>query len=288
MEEKPLILVTNDDGFDAPGIAALAEALERIAEVYMVAPDRERSAMAHAGIDRVSHSLNIQERLVAEKISKRVFALNGTPAACVYIALQRRDLLPDLSPELRARQPQLVVSGINAGPNLGDDVNRSGTVAGAREAAFHQVPAIAISLVVEKPRMLDVVKGKLGFPDLKSNFEGAAAYAQELALYLLQEDVGWRTFLNVNVPAGQPNGRAMTVLGPRPGEAPGSSEPPKGLGPGAEIHEKYTTDGAAVFNGGLISVTPLKTDSTNSWVLDELDEKLPSPGPFQSLAGDRS
>ncbi len=275
MEEKPLILVTNDDGYDAPGIKALARAMENIGEVYTVAPDREKSASSHSGIDWQAHSLNIQERLVPEKKDERIFAVNGTPADCVYIALQRRDLLPGLEPDLLARQPQLVASGINPGPNLGDDVIRSGTVGGAWEAAFHQVPAMAISLVVERPRMLDVVKGKLGFPAEQGTFSVAAAYAEELASYLLHTDVGWRTFLNVNVPAGQPNGKAVTVLGPRPGETPGSAEPAKGLGPAAEVHERYTTDGAAVFNWGLISVTPLRTDATASWALAELADTLP-------------
>ena len=80
MEEKPLILVTNDDGYDAPGIKALARAMENIGEVYTVAPDREKSASSHSGIDWQAHSLNIQERLVPEKKDERIFAVNGTPA----------------------------------------------------------------------------------------------------------------------------------------------------------------------------------------------------------------
>ena len=279
MEAKPLILVTNDDGYDAPGIKALARAMEDIGEVYIVAPDLERSAKSHAGMEWISHSMNIKEPLAPERIDEHTFAVNGTPADCVYLALERRDLLCDPPPDLLAQQPKLVVSGINDGPNLGDDVHRSGTVAGAREAAFHGVQAFAMSLVVERPRMLDLFKERLGFPNERRDFSAAADYAHELATYVLRTDIGWRTFLNVNVPAGQPNGSVMTVLGPRPGESQGGAELSKGLGPWVDIHQKYKTDGAAVFLERLISVTPLQTDATNSWVLDKLAKALPHPSP---------
>ena len=124
----PLILVTNDDGVHAPGIRALAAALERAGRGLDVAPDREASASGQ--------SLTLKHPLRAEKVETRVLAVDGTPADCVNLAIVK--LLP--------RRPALVVSGINRGGNLGDDVFYSGTVGGAREATFFGVPAIAVSL----------------------------------------------------------------------------------------------------------------------------------------------
>src|SRR3989441_5907611 len=126
--DKPLLLVTNDDGVHAPGIRALAAALERIGLVHIVAPDREVSACAQ--------SLTLKHPLRAEKLEDRVHAVDGTPADCVNLALVK--LLP--------RRPDLVVAGINRGANLGEDIFYSGTVGGAREGTFFGVPAIAISL----------------------------------------------------------------------------------------------------------------------------------------------
>src|SRR5512135_1780894 len=126
--EDPLILITNDDGVHAPGIRALAEALHAIGEVWVVAPDREVSACAQ--------SLTLTRPLRAEKVEPRVFAVDGTPADCVNLAIVK--LLP--------RRPALVLSGINRGGNLGDDVFYSGTVGGAREGTFFGVPSIAMSL----------------------------------------------------------------------------------------------------------------------------------------------
>jgi 5'-nucleotidase len=117
----PLILVTNDDGVHAPGIKALADALGERGEVYVVAPDREVSACAQ--------SLTLKHPLRVEKVSERIFAVDGTPADCVNLAIVK--VLP--------RRPELVVSGINRGPNLGEDVFYSGTVGGAREGSFFGV-----------------------------------------------------------------------------------------------------------------------------------------------------
>ena len=125
---EPLILVTNDDGVHAPGIRALADALEGLGEVFVVAPDREASASAQ--------SLTLKHPLRAEKIESGTFAVDGTPADCVNLAIVK--LLP--------RRPSLVVSGINRGGNMGDDVFYSGTVGAAREATFFGVHAIAMSL----------------------------------------------------------------------------------------------------------------------------------------------
>src|SRR6185369_11632735 len=124
----PLILVTNDDGVHAPGIKALAAGLASLGTVHVVAPDREVSACAQ--------SLTLKSPLRAERVEDQIFAVDGTPADCVNLALVK--LLP--------RRPDLVVSGINRGANLGEDVFYSGTVGGAREGTFFGIPSIAMSL----------------------------------------------------------------------------------------------------------------------------------------------
>jgi adenine phosphoribosyltransferase/5'/3'-nucleotidase SurE len=127
--DRPLILVSNDDGVNALGNVALRRALARIAEVYTVAPEYEQSAK--------SHSISLHVPLRFRTVEPRVHAVDGTPADCVYVALFMESLLP--------RKPDLVVSGINHGANLGTDVHYSGTVAAAREAALRGIPAIAFS-----------------------------------------------------------------------------------------------------------------------------------------------
>ncbi len=128
MAERPLILITNDDGIEAPGLRALERPLAALGEVWVVAPSRERSTSSH------SMSLMAPVRIVPA--GRRRFSVSGTPADSVFVALF--GLLP--------RPPAIVVSGINRGPNLGTDVIYSGTVAAAREAAMRGVPAIAVSL----------------------------------------------------------------------------------------------------------------------------------------------
>src|SRR6187401_515783 len=177
----PLILVTNDDGVHAPGIKALSSALAALGTVYVVAPDREVSAC--------SQSLTLKHPLRAERVAENVFCVDGTPADCVNLALVK--LLP--------RRPDLVVSGINRGANLGDDVFYSGTVGGAREGTFFGVPSLAISLAVRA----------------EADFTEAAAFATRLARMVLEKGLPEQTLLNVNVPSGRPAGVAVTVQGRR-------------------------------------------------------------------------
>src|SRR5215203_2727021 len=124
------ILVTNDDGIHARGIVALAGALERLGEVFVVAPAHEMSA--------ASHSITLTRPLRIDRIDEHHFAIDGTPTDCVTLAMGH--ILKDL-------RPDIVLSGINRGPNLGDDTTYSGTVAGALEATIHGLPGIAVSLV---------------------------------------------------------------------------------------------------------------------------------------------
>src|SRR6185436_8903357 len=173
----PILLVTNDDGVYAPGLKALAAALGRLGTVYVVAPDREVSACAQ--------SLTLKTPLRAERVDERVHAVDGTPADCVNLAFVK--LLP--------RRPDLVVSGINRGANLGEDVFYSGTVGGAREGTFFGVPSIAMSLAVRAD----------------GDFRPAADFAARLASMVLEKGLPERTLLNVNVPPGNPKVAVTTV-----------------------------------------------------------------------------
>src|SRR5579863_9357493 len=157
------ILITNDDGIAAPGIIALEKSLSALGEVTVVAPDREMSA--------TSQSITLHTPIRIQRIDDRHYAIGGTPTDSVIMALYQ--ILP--------QKPDLVVSGINPGPNLGENICYSGTVGGAVEAAIHRLPAFAISL---GERHLD--------------FSAAAAFAAQLAAKLLEEGLPPGICLNVN------------------------------------------------------------------------------------------
>lgn len=179
------ILVTNDDGIDSEGILALARALERVAEVWVVAPDREQSA--------VSHSLTMGRPLRRKRIKAlgpRYFAVNGTPTDCVLLGVNK--ILPE--------RPSLIASGINKGENLGDDITYSGTVSAAIEGTILGIPSFAISLVSRN----------------HYHFAHAAAFAVRLSSNLLRAGLPKNTFLNVNVPGKKkPKSYKITRMGKR-------------------------------------------------------------------------
>jgi len=168
VSDRPTILVSNDDGVDAPGIRVLAAALAEIGDVNVVAPDRERSA--------ASHSLTLQVPLRAQRIDDSTVSVDGTPTDCVMLAI--RNLL--------AKRPDLVVSGINRGPNMGDDLTYSGTVAAAMEGTLLGIPSIAVSL------------GRPG--DKPYDYNAAGVVARELATIVLERGLPEATLLNINVP----------------------------------------------------------------------------------------
>jgi 5'-nucleotidase len=175
-----IILLTNDDGIKAEGLESLERALQDLARIIVVAPDQERSA--------VSHGLTIRTRLEFNEIKPDHYALNGTPADCVIMAL-RQSFVPT---------PDLIVSGINHGANLGDDIMYSGTVAAAREASRHGFPAIAISQAYdEKP----------------IHFKRGAEYCRNLIAALLQNGLGGELCLNVNIPVRKIRGVKITRQG---------------------------------------------------------------------------
>ncbi len=181
---RPLILLSNDDGIGAPGLAASIDALSDVADLVVAAPDRERSA--------TSHSISLDRPLRADEIRPGVYSIDGTPVDCVYLALLH----------LVGRRPDLCVSGINNGYNLGSDVFYSGTVGAAVEAALRGVPSIAVSLERRRPQ----------------DFSHAAAFLRALVTSVLGHGgaaIPPGSLLNVNVPSGAIDGYQITFLGHR-------------------------------------------------------------------------
>ena len=179
---KPLILLTNDDGYFADGILALARHLKRAAETVVVAPDREKSA--------TSLSLTLRRPLRVERIKRDVFAVDGTPADCIYLALKM----------ILQRSPCLIISGINRGPNLGQqDISYSGTVAAAIQGTFLGIPSVAVSAVPN-------VQGE-------HDFDLSAEFIFKLAKRILKKRLPAGLTLNVNIPAPPIQGARMTKLG---------------------------------------------------------------------------
>jgi 5'-nucleotidase len=234
------ILVSNDDGYQAPGIICLVEKLRQFATVTVVAPDRNRSG--------ASHSLTLEQPLRLKIADNGFIHVDGTPTDCVHLAVTG----------LLEIQPDIVVSGINAGANLGDDVMYSGTVAAAMEGRFLGLPALAVSLASDNPQHYDT-----------------AAHVVELLLNRLQANLltlPINTILNINVPDrawSDIQGIHATRLGSRHRASPIiKSEDPRGrpiywLGAvGPEQDAGPGTDFYAI-NQGAVSVTPLHVDLTN-------------------------
>jgi 5'/3'-nucleotidase len=244
----PLILVSNDDGIHSAGLAALADALERIGDVVVAAPDREQSACSHA--------LTLHRPLRIDSHGPGRYAMDGTPTDCVNLAING-GILGD-------RRPDLLVSGINRGANLGDDVTYSGTVSAAMEGTLLGIPSFAISLI-----------GRGAFA-----FDAAAAFAARLAAWVLTHGLPADTLLNVNVPqrddGAAPEGVVLTRMGRRRyGDAIVENVDPRGrkyywiAGDEVPFVAEEGTDFHAVQHGR-ISVTPIHLDLTNYRSFDAL------------------
>lgn len=236
------ILLTNDDGIHSDGLHQLELALREIGEVYVVAPVSEMSG--------ASHSLTLSRPLRIRRIDERHWSVDGTPTDCVTMALNQ--ILP---PELR---PDICASGINYGPNLGDDASYSGTVAGALEATILGVPGLAFSLVATE----------------KFDFTAAAKIAAVMVHKTLASGLPNGTLLNINVPQGEIKGTRMTKQGlkhARPVIVP--QVDPRGkpyywiseerLG----YHPGENTDFEAV-EQNFVSVTPMRSDMTDHRALE--------------------
>lgn len=230
------ILVTNDDGIHSHGIIELAEVLRALGEVTIIAPSTEMSA--------ASHSLTLTRPLRLDQVRENHFTVDGTPTDCVTLGLMK--IFQD-------RKPDIVVSGINKGGNLGDDVSYSGTVAGALEGTIYGIPSIAISLVTRKD----------------FHFQYAAEFAVSAARKVLEEGLPKGVFLNINVPVGHIRGAAVT----RQGRKSVQTTVIEGIDPRNRqyywIGEDSSgwvldegTDYEAVHKG-LVSITPLRNDMTD-------------------------
>lgn len=243
------ILISNDDGYRAPGIHALAQALSTLSETVVVAPDRDRSG--------ASNALTLDRPLRATIAEHGYYSVGGTPTDCVHLAITG----------LLEEEPNMVVSGINAGPNLGDDVLYSGTVAAAMEGRFLGLPALAVSLVGNPPQ----------------HYDTAARVALDLVQALGMRPLPADTILNINVPDcpwEKIRGYRSTRLGHRHRAEPtiksldprgrtvywvGLSGPEQDAGPGTDFH---------AVREGFVSVSPIQVDLTRHSAVDTVGQWL--------------
>ncbi|QMU56286.1 MAG: 5'/3'-nucleotidase SurE [Candidatus Mycalebacterium zealandia] len=242
------ILISNDDGINSPGIAALEKSLSNLGEVILVAPDRDNSASSHA--------LSLSRPLRVEKIASGRYSVDGTPTDCINLAVNGL---------IEGKRPDLIVSGINKGANMGDDITYSGTVSAAMEGVLLRIPSIAVS-----------VPGKDSFI-----FEPAADYAKTVAEFVLKNGLPKNTLLNVNVP-NMPEDKIKGVKFTKQGKRHYNEKITKNKDPrgrtyywigGDELayHKIPNTDIVSVVNGW-ISVTPIKLDFTDYSYLDTLND----------------
>ncbi len=245
----PLILVTNDDGVSSEGIHVLADAMKPLGEVIVVAPLQEASAIGHA--------LTLRRPLRIETIRDGVYAVDGTPTDCVNLAtaILLKGVLPDL-----------VVSGINKGWNLGDDITYSGTVSGALEGALLGAPGIAVSLARTREAY---------------DFVPSAKAAATVAEMVLREGLAPRAFININVPKGTPKGLRITTQAKRNHVTKiDARTDPRGNAYYwiEEALDEYHPNGGRsdyeAVREGYVSVTPLQPDLTDYGALETLRLRL--------------
>lgn len=243
------ILLSNDDGVRAPGLTALAEALAGRTALQVIAPTYDRSG--------VSNCLTLDRPLQVEVLSNNYIGVDGTPTDCVHLGTSG----------IYCPEPVRVISGINYGANMGDDVLYSGTVAAAMEGRFLETPPIAVSLATTASKEADV------------DFSNAVSIFLELLDYIEGLTIPSGTVLNVNIPdlpRAELAGVVFTTLGKRlKSESPVRTENPRGktvywIGrAGGPVEYKEGTDFHAVANG-FVSITPIHADMTNSHVLNSL------------------
>jgi len=239
------ILVTNDDGYDAPGLHALVGAMEELGEVIVAAPDREQSGSAHA--------LTLERPLRVFEVKPGHYRIDGTPTDCVHLAIHglTGDDLPDL-----------VASGINRGLNVGDDLTYSGTVAGALEGALLHIPAIAVSAALNNQG--------------NAAYETAARVALEIGRDVIDRGLDPGLLLNVNVPDGEIAGQRITRQGTRAYRATAERRLDPAGRPyywiaGVDMTPSGESDGDhRAVSDGFISITPLHANLTHEPSLEPL------------------
>ena len=243
MRKKPIILLTNDDGIKAKGIVALESEMSRLGEVWVVAPDKEQSA--------TSHSITLTCPLRTRKLGSRVFSIDGTPTDAVMVAVYA----------LMKKRPSLIISGINHGSNLGDDVTYSGTVAAAMEGTILRIPSIAVSMCNWE----------------KGSFKAGARFVLMLSKLILKKGLPKDTFLNVNFPSrknlkdyritelGRVSYRDVVI----------QQIDPRGqryywIGEQFPFTKAQDQSDFDAIKKGLVSITPLHLDMTNYVCMKEL------------------
>jgi 5'-nucleotidase len=244
------LLLSNDDGINSSGLHALANALSKLGKIYIVAPDREQSASSHA--------LSIHRPLRIEKVSENSFSVDGTPTDCINIAINGI---------LNNTKPDIIVSGINRGENLGDDITYSGTVSAAIEGTLLGIPSLAVSL-----------QGRNDF-----EFEAASYFSHLISSYILTNPVPKDTLINMNIP-GLPlkeiKGIKITRQGKRLYNDPIIEKTdPRGKkyywigGCELESMEMENSDIEAI-KKGFVSITPIKLDMTDYSLMMKLEKDL--------------
>ncbi|QQR80480.1 MAG: 5'/3'-nucleotidase SurE [Deltaproteobacteria bacterium] len=245
--KNPLILVSNDDGFRSEGIQALTKAMQGLGQVIVVAPDSEQSA--------ASHALTLHRPLRVYKHSDSIYSVDGTPTDCVTLAIH----------EILKKKPDFVVSGINRGANLGDDVHYSGTVSAAVEGALSKIPSVAFSLV--------------SWGQEKPIFNSAAHYAKKIMKKVIQEGLPRGVTLNVNIPnlpLKQIKGISFAKLGKRNYEEVIFEKiDPRGrkyfwIGGDDRTFDDIPTSDGNMIQKKMVSITPLQTDMTHYLQLEEM------------------
>ncbi len=250
------IFITNDDGINSPGLQALQLALAEVGNTVTVAPVRDNSA--------VSHSLTMNRPLRVQKLSPNVYTVDGTPTDCVALGLKK----------ILDRPPDLLVSGINGGPNLGDDISYSGTVSAAIEGTMYGIPSMALSVGGRQPY----------------DFRAAMRVAVCMARKILHHGLPANTLLNINIPSGKTYG---TIRVTRQGRRLWENSiheilDPQGskhywIGGGTAVADPNEDTDVHAFAGGNVSITPIQLDLTNhdgivylreKWMLEEAEKPL--------------
>jgi 5'-nucleotidase len=249
------ILITNDDGIHSPGLSALKQALAPLGRVVVVAPDRDNSA--------ISHALTMNRPLKLTQLETDLYSLDGTPTDCVSIGLSK----------VLERKPELLVSGINSGPNIGDDITYSGTVSAAIEGTMYAVSSMAVSMAGEAP----------------FNYAKADTIVRALAEKVIRYGLPANTLVNVNIPNIQkPKGIRVTRQGRRIWQqAVHEVKDPRGrvhywIGGGTPLLDSGRDTDVQVLSEGYVTISPIHLDLTNhegiSYFKEDLDLENLLPG----------
>lgn len=245
------ILITNDDGIHSPGILALQQAMKEIGQTIVIAPDRDNSA--------VSHSLTMNRPLKIHKLADNFYTIDGTPTDCVALGLKK----------ILETPPDLLVSGINTGTNLGDDISYSGTVSAAIEGTMYGIPSMALSVGGEPPY----------------DYRAAMQIATCMARKILRNSLPENTLLNINIPSGSLYKKIkVTRQGRRLWEnSIHETLDPRGskhywIGGGTAVTDPGEDTDVHAFAAGSVSITPIQLDLTNhngiaylreNWLLED-------------------